>query len=213
MKASELSHRLGLNAEAVCRYYLPNGRKAGRYWQVGNVQNEKGQSLFVRLAGPGVAGKWNDPAEAQHGDLLDIIQLSRGLPDLSSAMVEAANFLRLSPVPPPQSSNSKRKGKKSSNTDIAKRLYADSRPLAGTLGESYLGKRGIALREGMGALRFHPRAWFAANTYRPAIIVGVHNNAGKFTGINRMFLDKNANLIERRALGELNGNAARVGPI
>ncbi len=213
MKASELSHRLGLNAEAVCRYYLPNGRKAGRYWQVGNVQNEKGQSMFVRLAAPGILGKWNDPAEAQHGDLLDMIQLSRDLPDLSSAMVEAAHFLRLSPAPSPQNFNSNRKGKKSSNRDIAKRLYADTRPLAGTLGETYLNKRGITLCDGMGALRFHPRAWFDANTYRPAIIVGVHNNAGKFTGINRMFLDKNANLIERRALGELNGNAARIGPI
>ncbi len=213
MEASELSHRLGLNAEAVCRYYLPNGRKAGRYWQVGNVQNEKGQSMFVRLAGPGMVGKYNDLATQEHGDLLDMIQLSRGLPDLSSAMVEAAHFLRLSPAPPPQSSNSNRKGKKSSNTDIAKRLYADTRPLAETLGETYLNKRGIALRDGMGALRFHSRAWFDASTYRPAIIVGVHNNAGKLTGINRMFLDKSANLIERRALGELNGNATRIGSI
>jgi phage/plasmid primase-like uncharacterized protein len=213
MKASELSHRLGLNAEAVCRYYLPNGRKAGRYWQVGNVQNEKGQSMFVRLGGPGVAGKWQDASTDQHGDLLDMIQLSRDLPDLLSAMVEAAHFLRLSPAPPPQNYNSNRKGKKSSNTDIAKRLYADARPLAGTLGETYLNKRGVTLREGLGALRFHPRAWFDANTYRPAIIVGVHNNAGKLMGINRMFLDKTANLIERRALGELNGNAARTGPI
>jgi hypothetical protein len=104
-------------------------------------------------------------------------------------------------------------GKKSSNTDIARRLYASSRPLAGTLGEAYLNKRGILLRAGMETLRFHPRAWFNVNTYRPAIIVGVHDNAGKLTGINRMFLDGNANLIERRALGELNGHAARIGPI
>jgi hypothetical protein len=213
LRASELSHRLGLNAEAVCRYYLSNGHKAGRYWQVGNVQNEKGQSMFVRLGGPGAVGQWQDAALDQYGDLLDMIQLSRDLPDLSSAMVEAANFLRLSPAPPPQSYNSNRKGKKSSNTDIAKRLYVDTRPLAGTLGETYLNKRGITLREGMGTLRFHPRAWFDANTKHPAIIVGVHNNAGKLTGINRMFLDKNANLIERRALGGLNGNAARIGPI
>jgi len=213
MKASELSHRLGLNAEAVCRYYLPNGRKAGRYWQVGNVLNEKGQSMFVRLVGPGVVGKWNDPATDEHGDLLDMIQMSRGLPDLASAMVEAASFLRLLPVPLPQNFNSNRKGKKLRNTDIAKRLYNDSRPLAGTLGETYLNKRGIALCDWMGSLRFHPRAWFDASTYRPAIIVGVHSNAGNLTGINRMFLDKNANLIERRALGELNGNAARIGSI
>jgi len=210
MKASELSHRLRANAEAVCRRYLSNGRKAGRYWQVGNAQNEKGQSLFVRLAAPGVVGKWNDAATGEHGDLLDMIQASCGLPDLRSAMAEAERFLGCSPEPPPRPVSF---GKKSSNTEIARRLYTSSRPLAGTLGEAYLNKRGIVLREGMGALRFHPRAWFDAKTYRPAIIVGVHDNAGRLTGINRMFLDKNANLIERRALGELNGHAARIGPI
>ncbi len=210
VNASELSHRLGLNALAVCRYYLPNGRKAGRYWQVGNVQNEKGQSMFVRLGGPGVVGKWQDASTGEHGDLLDMIQLSRGLPDLSGAMIEAKWFLGCTPEPSPRSAST---GTKSSNTDIAKRLYASSRPLPGTLGETYLNKRGITLRDGMGSLRFHPRVWFDAETYRPAIIVGVHNNAGQLTGINRMFLDKNANLIERRALGELNGNAARIGPI
>ena len=60
MKASALSHRLGLNALAVCRHYLSNGHKAGRYWLVGNVQNETGKSLFVRLAAPGVVGKWTE---------------------------------------------------------------------------------------------------------------------------------------------------------
>jgi len=210
MKASELSHRLGLNAEAVCRYYLPNGRKAGRYWQVGNAQNEKGKSLFVRLAAPGVVGKWNDAATGEHGDLLDIIQLSRGLPDLSCAMAEAERFLGCTPEPPPRPASS---GRKSSNTDMAKRLYAAGRPLVGTLGEVYLNKRGITLRDGMSSLRFHPGAWFDANTYRPAILAGVHDNAGNLTGITRLFLDNGANLIERRALGWLNGNAVRIGPI
>jgi len=210
MKASELSHRLGLNAEAVCRHYLSNGRKAGRYWQVGNAQNEKGKSLFVRLAGPGVVGKFNDPALDQHGDLLDVIQMSRGLPDLRSAMTEAERFLGCTPEPPPRPAST---GRKSSNTDIAKRLYAAGRPLAGTLGEAYLNKRGITLRDGMESLRFHPRAWFDANAYRPAIFAAVRDNAVNITGINRMFLDENANLIERRALGELHGNAARIGPI
>ena len=108
MKASELSHRLGLNAEAVCRRYLSNGRKAGRYWQVGNAQNEKGQSLFVRLAAPGVVGKWNDAATGEHGDLLDMIQTFCGLPDLRSAMAEAERFLGCSPEPPPASVRSMR---------------------------------------------------------------------------------------------------------
>ena len=50
--AAELAHRLAREAEAVCRYYLSNGRRQGRYWLVGDVQNTPGRSLFVRLTGP-----------------------------------------------------------------------------------------------------------------------------------------------------------------
>ena len=32
--ASELAHRLAREAEAVCRQYLSNGRRVGRYWIV-----------------------------------------------------------------------------------------------------------------------------------------------------------------------------------
>jgi len=39
-------------SEAVCRHYLSNGRREGRYWLVGDVRNTPGRSLFVRLKGP-----------------------------------------------------------------------------------------------------------------------------------------------------------------
>ena len=62
--AAELAHRLAREAEAVCRHYLSNGRRQGRYWLVGDVQNTPGRSLFVRLTGPdagrGAAGHWLD---------------------------------------------------------------------------------------------------------------------------------------------------------
>ena len=60
--ASELAHRLAREAEAVCRYYLSNGRRQGRYWLVGDVHNTPGRSMFVRLqdSPKGPAGKWTD---------------------------------------------------------------------------------------------------------------------------------------------------------
>jgi hypothetical protein len=62
--ASDLARRLARNAEAVCRHYLFNGHREGRYWLVGDVANTRGRSLFVRLSGPdhgkGAAGKWTD---------------------------------------------------------------------------------------------------------------------------------------------------------
>jgi hypothetical protein len=63
-QAAELAQRLARSAETVCRYYLSNGHREGRYWIVGDVTNTPGRSLYVRLYGPlygkGAAGKWTD---------------------------------------------------------------------------------------------------------------------------------------------------------
>ena len=63
-QASDLAHRLARDAEAVCRQYLSNGRREGRYWLVGDATNAPGRSLYVRLRGPesgkGAAGKWTE---------------------------------------------------------------------------------------------------------------------------------------------------------
>ena len=67
--AAELARRLARDAEAVCRRYLSNGRREGRYWLVGDVANTPGRSLFVRLSGPetgkGAAGKWTEYVAAR----------------------------------------------------------------------------------------------------------------------------------------------------
>jgi hypothetical protein len=73
--ARELAHRLAREAEAVCRRYLSNGHREGRYWLVGDVKNTPGRSMFVRLKGPetgkGAAGKWTDAHRAaQHHGIL-----------------------------------------------------------------------------------------------------------------------------------------------
>ena len=59
---AELVHRLAREAEAVCRHYLSNGRRQGRYWLVGDVRNTPGRSMFVRLetSPKGPAGKWTE---------------------------------------------------------------------------------------------------------------------------------------------------------
>ena len=36
--AAELAHSLARNAEAVCRHYLSNGHREGRYWLVGDAR-------------------------------------------------------------------------------------------------------------------------------------------------------------------------------
>ena len=107
--ASELAHRLAREAEAVCRHYLSNGRREGRYWLVGDVRNTPGRSMFVRLKesakGRGAAGKWTDAATGEHGDLLDVIRESCGLLDFHDVADEARRFLSLprsDPEPSPK---------------------------------------------------------------------------------------------------------------
>ena len=60
--ASELARGLAREAEAVCRHYLSNGKRKGRYWLVGDVHNTSGGSMFVRLqeSPKGPAGMWTE---------------------------------------------------------------------------------------------------------------------------------------------------------
>ena len=218
--AAELAHRLAREAEAVCRHYLSNGRRQGRYWLVGDVQNTPGRSLFVRLTGPdagrGAAGKWTDAATGQHGDRLDLIRLNRGLDRLGDALGEARAFLGLPKQELP------RAPVRAGSSDAARRLFALSRPIVGTLAETYLRNRGItACVDDMPALRFHPGCFYRAHDAAPreswpALIAAVTGPDGTITGVHRTWLDRDGAgkapiAAPRRALGHLLGNAVRFG--
>ena len=56
MNAARLAAALSERAEAVCRQYLPHGRRQGRYWVAGDLDGARGRSLYVRL-GPRHAGE------------------------------------------------------------------------------------------------------------------------------------------------------------
>src|SRR5262249_39966031 len=159
--AADHARRTARNAEAVCRHYLSNGHREGRYWLVGDVANARGRSLFVRLRGPdhgkGAAGKWTDAATGEHGDLLDLIALSRGLDRLHETLHQARAFLALPPdAPPRQDHLPAPRG----SPESARRLYAMSIPVAGTLAEIYLRGRGIVTMSARDPLRFHPRCYY-----------------------------------------------------
>ena len=158
--ASELARRLAANAEAVCRHYLSNGYRQGRYWLVGDVGNTPGSSLYVRLhgpeAGPGAAGKWTDAATGEHGDLLDLIAANRRIDATRDVLDEARRFLRL-PVPEAAPAQSPAPA---GSPEAARRLFAASQSIAGTIAETYLRERGITALRDCAALRFHPRCYY-----------------------------------------------------
>ena len=68
-ETEDVIRALAQNAEGVCRAYLPAGRREGSYWIVGDLQNNPGRSLFVRLtgptSGPGAAGKFTEHVAAR----------------------------------------------------------------------------------------------------------------------------------------------------
>jgi hypothetical protein len=222
-RAAELAHRLARNAEAVCRHYLSNGRREGRYWLVGDVHNNPGRSLYVRLHGPtsgkGAAGRWNDAATGERGDLLDMIAAARGLDGIGAAMAEARLFLgvaRPAPSPPcPAPSGS---------PDAAERLFRMSKPIAGTLAAIYLKARGITAPRDASSLRFHPHCWYRRLPGRPddtrdawpALIAAVTDLDGVVKAAQRTWLDPSGErkapiATPRRTMGHLLGNAVRFG--
>jgi hypothetical protein len=223
--ASELSRRLARDAEAVCRHYLSNGRRQGRYWTVGDVRNATGRSMFVRLsgpdAGPGAAGHWTDAASAEHGDLLDVIRESCGLIDFRDVAEEARRFLRLPRPEPRQASASIRTPVPAGSPEAARRLIAVSRPIRRTPVETYLRIRGIEAVHDAGALRYHPRCHYRPDDGSPArsgaaMIAAVTDLGGKITGAHRTWLapdgsGKAAIDTPRRAMGSLLGHAVRFG--
>ncbi|TYL86230.1 DNA primase [Bradyrhizobium rifense] len=228
--ASELARRLARETEAVCRHYLSNGKRAGRYWLVGDVHNTPGRSLFVRLQDSprGPAGKWTDAATGGHGDLLDIIRESLALRDFRDVAEEARRFLKLprseqQPAPRPIPSVVA-----PGSQQAASRLFAISSPIDGTIAEAYLHRRGITRIHHGGSLRFHPRCYYRPDDHLPtetwpAMIARVTDLDGQVTGVHRTWLDpdgfdrvrlgKAPIDTPRRAMGDLLGNAVRFGVV
>ncbi|MGM4884853.1 DUF7146 domain-containing protein [Rhizobium sp. 62_C5_N11_2] len=221
LAASDLADRLAQDAEAVCRHYLSAGRRAGNYWLVGDVANNKGRSLYVHLTGPR-AGRWTDAATGQFGDLLDVVRETCGLVDFRDVADEVRQFLSL-PRPEPVSSLRRHAQNSAAverpTAERARRLFRMTQPLAGTLADAYLRKRGILRASTHAALRFHPSCYYrdlvtARTTSYPALIAAVTEPAGAITGVHRSWLDPDgagkAKVNDpRRALGGLLGNGVR----
>ncbi len=193
---------------------------------VGDLQNNPGRSLFVRLtgptSGPGARGKWTDSATSEHGDLLDIIRGRTGITRFPDLLAEArAHLGRPQPVLP--AAPVQRAAKSLSGTvEAASRLFAASESLAGSLAEVYLRTRGISQAVPSSTLRFHPKCWHRDEGQtkpvpRPVLISAVTDGAGALQGVHRTWLapdgqDKAAVDTPRRAMGHILGNAVRIDP-
>ena len=210
--AAGIAAALAARAEDVCRRYLPNGRRLGRYWICGDLDGARGRSLFVRLSGSGKPGGWTDAATGEHGDLLDLIRYRTNAPTLRAALDEARAFLAL-PAAPSSGSDEPYDA-----TEAARRLWRRCRAVAGTHAERYLHARGLS-RCRFAALRFHPELRYReGSTVRrfPALVAAVTGDGGRIFGVQRTWLDprrpaKAGVATPRKALGRIHGLAVRFG--
>ena len=214
MNASTASALLTQRAEAVCRQYLPHGRKQGRYWCAGDARGAPGRSLFVRLSPPGTPGKWTDAATGEHGDLLDLIRLATGSASLRETLAEARRFLA-QPAAAPRSTDRDTYDR----TAAARNLWNRCGPIDGTHAEAYLRARAIH-RCRFPALRFHPALPYRpdAGGWRrlPALVAAVTGDDAELAGVHRTWLDTRrpakAHVSRpRKALGRVHGLAVRFG--
>ena len=212
MNATAVAAALGARAEEVCRRYLPHGRKHGRYWTAGDIRGASGRSLFVRLAPPGVPGKWTDAATGEHGDLLDLIRIATGAGSLRIALAEARAVLSLPPATVDGGSDSY------DRTEAARRLWRRCRAIDGTHADAYLRARAIH-RCRFPALRSHPALFHrdGGGVRRlPALVAAVTGTDGAIAGVHRTWLDpsrpaKAPVARPRKALGHVHGLAVRFG--
>lgn len=219
MNATELSRALSSHAEEVCRRYLPAGTKQGRYWICGDARGAPGRSMHVRLAPPGVPGKWTDEATGERGDLLDLIKISIRACELRDAIVEGHRFLAL-PVREPAPTYHRNADRLSDTSESARRIWRMCRAIADTHADRYLRARCIA-SPAFPTLRFHPALYHRdeeVSRKLPAMVAAVFDNNGAFKGIHRTWLDprqpcKAPLSNPRKALGRLHGHAVRFGPV
>ncbi len=223
MNAAAIAAALAQRAEEVCRRYLPNGRRQGRYWICGDLDGARGRSLFVRLSGAGKRGGWTDAATGQYGDLLDLIRHRTNAPTLRAALDEARAFLALPSGSPERGPGQAyrvpgRSDEPYDATEAARRLWRRCRAVGGTHAERYLQARGLT-RCRFAALRFHPGLRYreGASVRRfPALVAAVTGGDGRITGVQRTWLDprrsaKAGVADPRKALGRIYGLAVRFG--
>jgi len=107
--------------------------------------------------------------------------------------------------------------------ESARRLYAMSRPITGTLAQAYLLSRGIATLRDDDPLRFHPCCYYrpaedSPTETWPALIAAVTDLGGTITGAHRTWLDPSGSDkapidSPRRAMGHLLGHGVRFGVV
>lgn len=236
----EISEMLRHDADAVARSLLPGGRyeMGGREWRCTGSNSPTGSTICVvvgRGAKQGICGFWNEAQEG--GDLLDLYQIIHGC-SAKEALNWAKGWLGLAEGTGPRKSISAERQKEIDDrkrerdwldakdrirrATSAAQIWKESVRLCDQ-GVTYLEKRGIDQSYAGTELRLHRNLVYPTGdqnrlTVFPAIIGRVSDEAGKGTGVWRIYLQptgegkapvENAKL----GLGHCLGGAVRIGGV
>jgi hypothetical protein len=213
----EIAQMLIPHADAVARDLFPDGRKAGRWWQVGSLDGEKGQSLRIELSG-GKRGRWKDYTSGEYGDLLDLFTQRRGGGDPGKGFAAARFWLGLGDRRLPAEESRRLRAESArrqaelkaqaahevdSNRRRAVAMWDKARVLkTGEPVDGYLKRRGIDLSRlgrAPAALRYAPSIWAEPGRRCPAMLGAITDNDGQLVSIHRTFLKVHADGIVTKA--------------
>lgn len=221
LSAEEVRDLLHAQRHQVAYRYAPSVTGSyedkGGYWTVNPGRPDRHVGSFVIWIDGPKAGRWNDYATGDHGDLLDLIALNMGS-DLKTAFREARSFLGLQADSPEdiarrkiaadraraQRAEADRKARED-RARAAKRAFAlwlsGQERIAGTPVEAYLrDSRGIdlaALGHQPRALRYHPEVFFKQTDPEsgevfegrgPAMLALITDGKGKGVAVHRTWL-------------------------
>lgn len=239
---SKIAALLAAQAEDLCRnVLLTSGKRCGREWKCGDIDNSPGKSLAVTLWGRH-AGLWFDAATKQGGNLLQLIALQNQCPIADAAQI-ALEILHLDPSAVERSDYRPTPVRHVQSLtvpteapDNVRRLWHSTVPLFGTHGHDYLLERGILVSPPP-TIRFHPRLpyWQSVRGrekpvcmgHFPALVCGIAfypNN--RIAALQRIYLDpqdpvklklpdpEHADrlLDPKKTLGAFKGGAVRLSP-
>jgi hypothetical protein len=201
----EIKRRLAVRIDALVARWFPHAQNdGGRYWRLGSIHGEPGQSLWIWRKGK-KQGEWHDGASGRGGDALALVVAAMGT-DFKAALEWAAGWTGVDPVdmetPEQRRAREERWKKEQERRErqereeserkrlAAKALFLSGAPIAGTPAEAYLLGRAIDLSKlprSVDCLRFHDSVHTAEGDHRPALLAAVCDGAG-FLTVHRHFL-------------------------
>jgi hypothetical protein len=92
MLVSTIEQRLRDRCEAVVEKYLPAAKKDGNFLKASSTIGQAGDSLIIWIKGPS-RGTWHSFLSGEHGDMLDLIEVTQRLCSKADAVAEAKNWL------------------------------------------------------------------------------------------------------------------------